>query len=95
MVFVLVLFTGYLYFNYRDHEIISAGDDEVKIPFRDNITKINIEIGPDTGHMDDYEISDKEEIGAVVNSLNSIYAVNWEAGCNAKVENTVVFGRNI
>lgn len=82
MVIMLVLFTGYLYFNYKGHEIISTGVDEAKIPSHDIITKIHIELSPDMGHMDDYEISDKEDIETIVDSLNSIHATGMESHLN-------------
>lgn len=79
MVIVLVLFTGYLYFNYQD---LNTEDDEEKIPSYDIITKINIELSPDMGHMDDYEISDKKDIETIVDSLNSIHATGMESHLN-------------
>ncbi|MCH5266555.1 MAG: hypothetical protein J1F02_11690 [Lachnospiraceae bacterium] len=69
MVIIIVFFIGYC--NYKG--IINTGDDEVKIPSQDTITKINIGIIPGTGSFDDYKISDKEDIGTIVDFLNSIH----------------------
>lgn len=74
LICAMVILIGFLigYFNYKGNEIIYTGDDEAEVLSQDTITKINIGIIPDTGDLDDYEIFDKEDIGTVVDFLNSI-----------------------
>lgn len=64
---IVVVILLIVFFTYRDND--------VGIPAKDTITKINIRISPDTGDLDDYVINNKKDIDTIVNFFNSINVI--------------------